>query len=65
MTLDEAAETAVKALVAASQEDTATGGPDLRRGIYPTVFRITAAGVEELPDEVVGPMAEEAVDQIR
>lgn len=65
MTVDEAAETAVKALVAASQEDTATGGPDLRRGIYPTVFRITAAGVEELPDEVVGPMAEEAVDQIR
>jgi proteasome beta subunit len=55
----------VKALVAASQEDTATGGPDLRRGIYPTVLRISSAGVEELADSVVGPLAEEAVDQIR
>ncbi len=65
MTDDEAFDAAVKALVAASQEDTATGGPDLRRGIYPTVLRISAAGVEELPDAVVAPLAEEAVDQIR
>jgi proteasome beta subunit len=62
---DEASEVAVKALVAASQEDTATGGPDLRRGIYPTVLRISETGVEELPDAVIAPMAEAAVDQIR
>ena len=55
---------AVRALVAASQEDTATGGPDLRRGIYPTVLRIGADGVEELPDSVIAPLAEQAVDQI-
>jgi proteasome beta subunit len=65
LTGDEASEVAVKALVAASQEDTATGGPDLRRGIYPTVLRISETGVEELPDAVIAPMAEAAVDQIR
>ena len=61
---DEASDMAVRALVAASQEDTATGGPDLRRGIYPTVLRISADGVEELPDEAIAPLAEAAVDQI-
>jgi proteasome beta subunit len=64
MNADEASDIAVKALVAASQEDTATGGPDLRRGIYPTVLRISESGVEELPDAVVAPLAEAAVDQI-
>jgi proteasome beta subunit len=65
MSGDEASEVAVKALVAASQEDTATGGPDLRRGIYPTVLRISETGVEELPDDVIAPWAVAAVDQIR
>lgn len=62
---DEATDIAVSALVAASQEDTATGGPDLKRGIYPTVIRIGAEGVEELDDSVVGPVAEHAVESIR
>jgi proteasome beta subunit len=62
---DEATEIAVRALVAASQEDTATGGPDLRRGIYPTVIRISAAGLEELDDSVIEPIAEQAVETIR
>jgi proteasome beta subunit len=65
MSGDEASEVAVKALVAASQEDTATGGPDLRRGIYPTVLRISETGVEELSDDVIAPWAVAAVDQIR
>jgi len=56
---------AVSALVAASQEDTATGGPDLKRGIYPTVIRISADGLEELDDSVIGPVAEQAVESIR
>ncbi|HEX5696136.1 MAG TPA: proteasome subunit beta [Acidimicrobiia bacterium] len=62
---DDATEIAVRALVAASQEDTATGGPDLRRGIYPTVIRISAAGLEELDDSVIEPIAEQAVETIR
>ncbi|MEX0796898.1 MAG: proteasome subunit beta [Acidimicrobiia bacterium] len=65
LTADEAAGYAVNALVAASQEDTATGGPDLKRGIYPNVVRIDAAGFEELADDVVAPLAEHAVESIR
>ncbi|HEY5890506.1 MAG TPA: proteasome subunit beta [Acidimicrobiia bacterium] len=62
---DQAADFAVRALVSASQEDTATGGPDLKRGIYPTVVRIDADGLEELSDEVVAALAEAAVESIR
>ena len=62
---DEAAELAVKALVAASQEDTATGGPDLTRGIYPNVIRIDSDGFVELDDETVEPLARQAVEAIR
>jgi proteasome beta subunit len=65
LTGEEAADIAVRALVAASQEDTATGGPDLKRGIYPTIIRITADGLEELDDSVIGPLAEQAVETIR
>ena len=65
--LDEpsAVDVAVGALVAAAQEDTATGGPDLRRGIFPTVLVIDANGVRELTDAEVKPAAERAVEGIR
>jgi proteasome beta subunit len=56
---------AVKALVAASQEDTATGGPDLLRGILPNVVRIDSSGFQELTDEEIHPLAQEAVETIR
>jgi len=62
---EEAADFAIRALVSASQEDTATGGPDLKRGIYPNVARIDANGFVELGEEVVGPLAEQAVETIR
>jgi proteasome beta subunit len=42
----EALEVAVEALVDASQEDAATGGPDPTRGIFPTVVVVTAEGAE-------------------
>lgn len=62
---DQALDVAVKALVSAAQEDTATGGPDLRRGIFPTVFRIDSSGINELDDAEVRPVAESAVETIR
>lgn len=65
LTADEAAVFSVQALVSASQEDTATGGPDLTRGILPNVVRIDEAGVEELTDDVLGPIAETALANIR
>lgn len=65
MTPDDAMATAVNALVSASSEDTATGGPDLRRGILPNVVRIDSDGVVEVPDDVVYPLAEQAVENVR
>ena len=65
MTADEAARLAVRALVSASQEDTATGGPDLLRGILPNVVRIDEGGFEELDDDVILPLAQNAVETIR
>ncbi|HKE54357.1 MAG TPA: proteasome subunit beta, partial [Actinomycetota bacterium] len=42
---------AMEALVDASQEDAATGGPDPARGIFPTVVVVTASGAEHVGDE--------------
>ncbi len=44
----EALAVAVEALVDASQEDAATGGPDPTRGIFPTVVVVTAEGAESV-----------------
>ncbi len=65
MTAEEAAELAVHALVAASQEDTATGGPDLLRGILPNVVLIGADGLIELDEATILPYAQRAVESIR
>ncbi len=61
----EAIALAVRALVAASVEDTATGGPDLLRGILPNVFVVDADGAQEVEDERLRPVAEDAVETIR
>ena len=62
---DEAAALGVNALVSASTEDTATGAPDLKRGILPNVVLIDADGVVELADDVVYPLAESALEMVR
>jgi proteasome beta subunit len=49
----EAIQLAVEGLYQAADEDSATGGPDVVRGIYPTVATITAAGFERVSDEEV------------
>lgn len=48
-----AIEAAVESLVDASEADTATGGPDPIRGIYPSVIVVTADGVQEVPEDDV------------
>ena len=53
MSRDDAIELAIDGLYEAADEDSATGGPDVVRGIYPTVATITAAGFERVPDEEV------------
>ena len=42
---DDAVELAVRALYEAADEDSATGGPDLVRGIFPVVATVTADGL--------------------
>ena len=60
-----ATDLAVRALVSAAAEDTATGGPDLIRGILPTVFRIDADGIDEVGEETIRPLAEAALETVR
>ncbi len=52
-------------LVAAAEQDVATGGPDLRRGILPSVVAVTAEGFQEIDAETIETAAEFALDQIR
>jgi len=49
--LDTAVDVMIKALFAAADDDSATGGPDSMRGIYPVVAVITADGYSELEEE--------------
>ena len=46
----DAVELAINSLFQAADEDSATGGPDLVRGIYPVIATITADGFERLDD---------------
>jgi proteasome beta subunit len=41
----------LRALWEAADADSATGGPDARRGVFPVVATITSAGFERLGDD--------------
>jgi proteasome beta subunit len=51
MAKDEATRVALEALIDAADEDLGTGGPDLQRGIFPTVKTITRSGISDMLDE--------------
>jgi proteasome beta subunit len=53
-----AIEMAIEALVAAAEEDAATGGPDVRRRIYPNILTVTTDGVAELDDDALAPLVD-------
>ncbi len=53
MPRDEAVDLAVQSLYDAADEDSATGGPDLVRGIYPIVAVVDAEGYREVPEDEV------------
>ncbi len=48
---DDAVRLVVRSLMVAADEDTATGSPDHRRGIYPIVATITAQGFGRVDDD--------------
>jgi proteasome beta subunit len=55
----------IEALWDAADEDSATGGPDLVRGIYPLVVIIDAEGYRELSDEAVAAHVESVIAERR
>jgi proteasome beta subunit len=57
----EAVRLAVEALYDAADDDTATGGPDLTRKIYPVVMSATAQGTHRLNEEEINAVAEQVV----
>lgn len=61
LSVDEAARLAVEALYDAADDDTATGGPDLTRKIYPVVMTATAEGTRQLSEEEAAAIAEAVV----
>jgi proteasome beta subunit len=61
---DASIELAINALFQAADEDSATGGPDLVRGIYPVVATITADGFARLDDDDVAGRFRALVDRL-
>ena len=49
----------------ASDADSATGGPDALRGIYPIVATITAEGWQRVSDEHLASVFEEIATEVR
>ena len=44
---------AIEAIMDAADEDLGTGGPDLNRGIFPTVTTITRSGLSQVPEDEI------------
>src|SRR5271165_1312068 len=53
----------MQALYDAADDDSATGGPDMSRRIYPVVATVTADGYDRLTDEQAGRYAETVVTE--
>ena len=62
---DEAINLAVRSLWEAADADSATGGPDALRGIYPTVATVTAEGWEQVDDDELAARFEALAAEMR
>lgn len=58
---DEAIRVVVEALYDAADDDSATGGPDLIRRIWPVVATVTAAGYQRVDDERLAGIVEDVI----
>jgi proteasome beta subunit len=63
MPADDAVTACMQALYDAADDDSATGGPDVTRRIYPVVATITADGFRRLTEEEAGAYAQAVVDE--
>ena len=52
---------AVEALYDAADDDSATGGPDLVRRIFPTAVRVSAVGAVDIPESEIAAAAESVI----
>ena len=59
---DSALKVAVEALYDAADDDSATGGPDLVRGIYPTAVILAAEGAEGVAEERIAALSREVIE---
>ncbi|MCH9709053.1 MAG: proteasome subunit beta, partial [Actinomycetia bacterium] len=59
---DSALRVAIESLYDAADDDSATGGPDLVRGIYPTAVVIGAEGAAEVPEEQIAGVCRELIE---
>ena len=64
-TADQAIELACRALWEAAEVDSATGGPDLQRGIYPIVATISADGWKPVSESDLASVFERLVSSQR
>jgi proteasome beta subunit len=60
--VDTALRVAVEALYDAADDDSATGGPDLVRGIYPTAVTIGADGAADVAESRIAELAREVIE---
>jgi proteasome beta subunit len=64
MSRDEVVDLALESLFRAAEEDSATGGPDLLRRIFPVVALITVNGYERVDDAELAQRTEALIDRI-
>ena len=60
---EDAIKVAIEALFDAADEDVGTGGPDLMRGIFPTVSAISSTGIAEVGEEEIRSLFEELISE--
>jgi proteasome beta subunit len=63
MMRDDALRIALEAVIDAADEDVGTGGPDLVRGIYPTVKTITRSGFGEVAEDDIKKVVEAILNE--
>ncbi len=60
---DDALRVAIEALLDAADEDVGTGGPDLVRGIFPTIKTITRSGFGDVPEDEIRRVVETLLNE--
>jgi proteasome beta subunit len=60
---DSALRVAVEALYDAADDDSATGGPDLVRGIYPTAVTVGADGAANVSEQRIAELARDVIER--